>query len=236
MSFMTDNIEKEPLIEASWKSQLLEEFKKPYMLRLKQFLKEEKAKNKLIFPKGKNIFKAFELTPFDKVRVVILGQDPYHGPGQAQGLAFSVPPGLKIPPSLINIFKELKSDLNIDPARHGCLESWAKQGVLLLNSVLTVECHQAASHQGQGWEQLTDSVIEILNKKSNPIVFVLWGSYAQRKGAIIDEQKHLVIKSVHPSPLAAHRGFFGSKPFSKINLFLDSKGYTPIQWQLPEMC
>lgn len=220
-------------LEPSWKAKLEKEFEQPYMDKLRDFLRRQKAARKCIYPKGKDIFKAFEYTPIDKVKVVILGQDPYHGPSQAHGLCFSVPPEVRIPPSLINIYKELYSDLGIAPAKHGCLEAWAKQGVLLLNSVLTVEQGLAASHQGKGWEIFTDKVIEILNAESRPIVFVLWGAYAQRKGQAINREKHLVLESVHPSPLSANRGFFGTRPFSKINAFLTKTGQSPIDWSLP---
>lgn len=220
-------------LEASWKAVLEQEFAKPYMQDLRAFLRQEKQAKKLIYPKSGNIFKAFEYTPLDRVKVVILGQDPYHGAGQAHGLCFSVAPGVAIPPSLQNIYKELQDDLGIAPVKHGCLVSWAKQGVLLLNSVLTVEQGLAASHQGKGWERFTDQVITQLNQQSRSIVFVLWGAYAQRKGQVIDPQRHLIIKSVHPSPLSSHRGFFGSKPFSKINAHLVAKQQLPIDWQLP---
>ncbi len=223
-----------PCIEASWKAVLDDEFQSGYMQKLRSFLRTEKDAKKIIYPKSADIFKAFEYAPLDKVKVVILGQDPYHGPGQAHGLCFSVPPSIPLPPSLQNIYKELQDDLGIQPVRHGCLVSWAKQGVLLLNSVLTVEKGQAASHQGKGWEIFSDKVISILNQQSKPIAFVLWGSYAQKKGAVIDTSKHLVIKSVHPSPLSVYRGFFGSRPFSQINAFLEKTGQTPIDWQLPE--
>lgn len=203
------------------------------MHQLRSFLKHEKQNQKIIFPKGSDIFKAFELTPFDDVKVVILGQDPYHGPNQAHGLCFSVPSGVPKPPSLVNIFKELESDLGIKPPKQGCLESWAKQGILLLNSVLTVESGKAASHQGRGWERFTDQVISKLNAKPEPLVFVLWGSYAQQKGKVIDRHRHLVIESPHPSPLSAHRGFLGSKPFSKINAFLTQHDLKPINWAIP---
>ena len=179
-------------------------------------------------------FRALDLTPLDAVKVVILGQDPYHGAGQAHGLCFSVQPGVRIPPSLVNIYKEMQADLGIPPARHGFLESWAKQGVLLLNSVLTVEEARAASHQGQGWERFTDAVIRIVNERCEHVVFILWGSYAQRKAAFVDTSRHLVLKSVHPSPLSAHNGFFGSKPFSKANEWLVKQGRDPVNWQLPE--
>lgn len=219
-------------LEPSWKLHLQDEFTKEYMWALKQFLLNEKAAGKVLYPKGSEYFHALDLTPFDQVKVVILGQDPYHGPGQAHGLSFSVRPGVRIPPSLLNMYKELHSDLNIPPANHGSLESWAKQGVLLLNSVLTVEHKKAASHQGQGWEQFTDRIIAELNEKRKHIVFILWGSYAQKKGRFIDQDCHCVLTSVHPSPLSAHRGFFGSKPFSKANAYLVSKGIEPVDWSL----
>ncbi|MFI4938062.1 MAG: uracil-DNA glycosylase [Candidatus Berkiellales bacterium] len=222
-----------PNLEESWKASLNPEFEKPYMQQLRTFLRQEKDAKKYIFPKSNDIFKAFEYTPFDQVKVVILGQDPYHGVGQAHGLCFSVLPGVAIPPSLQNIYKELSDDLGVPPVTHGCLISWAKQGVLLLNSVLTVERGLANSHQGKGWENFTDQVISLLNQQTKPIAFVLWGSYAQRKGESIDKTRHLVIKSPHPSPLSAHRGFLGSRPFSKINAFLTSHGQTPIDWVLP---
>jgi uracil-DNA glycosylase len=221
-------------LEDSWKSSLSAEFASPYMLKLKEFLLAEKTAGKQIFPKGTEYFRALDLTPIDKVKVVILGQDPYHGLGQAHGLCFSVRPGVRIPPSLVNIYKELKADLDITPVRHGFLESWAKQGVLLLNSVLTVEEARAASHQGQGWEKFTDAVIRTVNEQCDGVVFLLWGSYAQKKAAFVDQNKHLVLKSVHPSPLSAHNGFFGNGHFSKANAFLASKGKEPIDWQLPE--
>ncbi|WP_367608256.1 uracil-DNA glycosylase [Legionella sp. W05-934-2] len=221
-------------LESSWKQQLGDEFSKPYMQSLKQFLLQEKQAKKIIYPKGNEIFNAFELTPFDEVKVVILGQDPYHGPNQAHGLCFSVKPGVAIPPSLLNIYKELNQDLGVKPVKHGYLASWASQGVLLLNSVLTVENGQAASHQGKGWEQFTDQVIAKLNDREKPVIFVLWGSYAQRKGQIINQTRHVVLQSPHPSPLSASRGFFGNKHFSTINKLLVSQGSEPIQWQLPE--
>ncbi|MCS5709512.1 uracil-DNA glycosylase [Candidatus Berkiella cookevillensis] len=221
-------------IPDEWASLIGAEFDKPYMKELRAFLRQEKNQRKYIYPKGSEIFSAFELTPPEKIKCVILGQDPYHGPGQAHGLCFSVKPGVAIPPSLLNIYKELQADLQIKPVKHGCLLSWAEQGVFLLNSVLTVEKGLAASHQGQGWEIFTDKVIEQLNLQPHPIAFVLWGAYAQKKGQVIDTQKHLVLKSVHPSPLSANRGFLGSRPFSKINDFLVKTGQTPINWQLPE--
>jgi uracil-DNA glycosylase len=221
-------------LEDSWKAALGDEFEKPYMQDLKEFLKAEKAAGKHIFPKGSEYFRALDLTPLDEVKVVILGQDPYHGAGQAHGLCFSVQPGVRIPPSLVNIYKELKSDLGIAPARHGFLEHWAEQGVLLLNSVLTVEEARAASHQGRGWEQFTDQVIRRVNDDCENVVFLLWGSYAQRKAAFVDASRHLVLKAPHPSPLSAHNGFLGCRHFSKANSYLEAQGLLPIDWQLPE--
>ncbi|USE34565.1 uracil-DNA glycosylase [Endozoicomonas sp. SCSIO W0465] len=220
-------------LEPSWKARLQDEFTKEYMQTLRRFLQAEKALGKMIYPKGGEYFRAMDLTPFEQVKVVILGQDPYHGPGQAHGLSFSVRPEIAIPPSLVNMYKELESDLGIPPAHHGFLEHWAQQGVLLLNSVLTVEHKQAASHQGRGWEAFTDRIVAALNEQREHIVFILWGSYAQKKGRFIDAQKHLVLKSVHPSPLSAYRGFFGSRPFSKSNDYLSSHGIPPVDWQLP---
>jgi uracil-DNA glycosylase len=221
-------------LEDSWKSALSTEFEQPYMQRLRSFLIERKQMGKRIFPKGSEYFRALDLTPLDGVKVVILGQDPYHGAGQAHGLCFSVQPGVRIPPSLVNIYKELQADLGITPARHGFLEHWARQGVLLLNSVLTVEEAQAASHQGKGWETFTDAVIRKVNDECDAVVFILWGAYAQRKAAFVDTSRHLVLKSPHPSPLSAHNGFFGCHHFSKANAFLEEHGRSPIDWQLPE--
>lgn len=235
MTAGTAIIEDDIKLEESWKSRLHSEFSSPYMKSLKQFLLAEKAKGKAIFPKGTEYFRALDLTPLEDVRVVILGQDPYHGDGQAHGLCFSVRQNVRIPPSLINIYKELQTDLGIQPARHGFLESWAKQGVMLLNSVLTVERAIAASHQGRGWEQFTDSVIRTVNEKDEPVVFMLWGSYAQKKAAFVDRSKHLVLKAPHPSPLSAHRGFLGCRHFSQANSFLKEKGLPPINWQLPAL-
>lgn len=206
------------------------ELDSPYMAALKTFLQSERDAEKLIYPKASEWFYALNSTPLDKVRVVILGQDPYHGEGQAHGLSFSVPHGVKPPPSLMNIFKELKSDLGLAPPSHGNLESWAAQGVLLLNSVLTVEAGKAASHQGKGWERFTDAIVRVVNGQTHSIAFVLWGSYAQKKAAFVDRSRHLIISSVHPSPLSAYNGFFGSKPFSKINAFLASKDEPEIKW------
>ncbi|MCP8894368.1 uracil-DNA glycosylase [Shinella daejeonensis] len=220
-------------IGESWKAPLSAEFSSPHMGALKTFLMEQKAAGRRIFPKGAEYFRALDLTPLDEVRVVILGQDPYHGEGQAHGLCFSVQPGVRIPPSLVNIYKELQQDLGIPPARHGFLEHWARQGVLLLNSVLTVEMGRAASHQGQGWERFTDAVIRAVNEQEKPVVFILWGAYAQKKAAFVDRSRHLVLRSPHPSPLSAHNGFFGSRPFSKANAFLVEHGRRPIDWQLP---
>ena len=220
-------------LEPSWKAVLQDEFAKDYMQVLRAFLKDEKQAGKTIYPRGGEYFRAMDLTPFEEVKVVIIGQDPYHGPGQAHGLSFSVRPDVAIPPSLINMYKELQDDLGIPPAPHGFLEHWAQQGVLLLNAVLTVEHRQAASHQGRGWEEFTDRIIAELNKKRENLVFILWGSYAQKKGRFIDQSRHLVLKSVHPSPLSAYRGFFGSRPFSRTNQYLESHGITPVNWQLP---
>lgn len=220
-------------MDASWKEQLAEEFTAPYMLALKEFLIHEKQAGKVIYPRSDLIFNAFNLSPFNKTKVVILGQDPYHGPNQAHGLCFSVLPGVAIPPSLRNIYKELQQDLDIQAVKHGFLESWAKQGILMLNSVLTVEQGKAASHQGKGWERFTDQVIIRLNAHQEPVIFVLWGSYAQRKGQFIDTNRHHVLKSAHPSPLSAFQGFLGNKHFSTINSLLESMGKEPIQWQLP---
>jgi uracil-DNA glycosylase len=221
-------------METSWLKQLSDEFAKPYMQTLKKFLLQEKQAKKIIYPAGDLIFNAFNLTPFDEVKVVILGQDPYHGPNQAHGLCFSVMPGVDIPPSLRNIYKELEQDLNIKPVKHGFLESWAKQGVLLLNAVLTVEQGLAASHQGKGWEQFTDQVIMKLNARKKPVIFVLWGKYAGGKIKFIDQSRHHILKSAHPSPLSAYQGFFGNKHFSTINKILLSEGMQPINWQLLE--
>ena len=222
-------------LHESWKAPLQPEFDAPYMAALKDFLLAEKAKGKRIFPKGSEWFHSLDATPLERVRVVILGQDPYHGEGQAHGLCFSVKPGVRPPPSLINIYKELQSDLGIAPPLHGNLESWARQGVLLLNAVLTVEAGLAASHQGKGWERFTDAVIRLVNDQPRPVVFILWGSYAQRKAAFVDRQRHLVLASAHPSPLSAHNGFFGSRPFSKTNEFLAAQAQEPIDWALPKL-
>lgn len=213
----------------SWFKELKTEFKKPYMKDLRSFLAKEKLKNRVVCPESGKIFYSLMLTPLESTKVVIIGQDPYHGEGQAQGLAFSVEPDRAIPPSLVNIFKEIKSDMNIEPPIHGDLSNWSRQGVLLLNSVLTVEKGNPASHAGRGWEVFTDKIIEILNKRDG-LVFLLWGAHAQKKGLTIDRRRHLVLEAPHPSPLSAHRGFFGCKHFSKTNKFLRERRDIEIQW------
>ncbi|MCC6684371.1 MAG: uracil-DNA glycosylase [Bacteroidia bacterium] len=219
-------------LDESWKRLLIQEFSKDYFVKLKQFLLNEKQNGQTIYPPGNKIFAAFDFTPFDKVKVVILGQDPYHGAGQANGLCFSVAPGIKQPPSLQNIFKELESDLGISPPVNGDLTQWASQGILLLNATLTVKANQAGSHQNQGWEVFTDKVIQLLSEQKEHLVFILWGKYAQGKEHLIDSSKHLIIKSAHPSPFSAYSGFFGSKPFSKTNSYLISKGISPVDFSL----
>jgi uracil-DNA glycosylase len=219
-------------LEPSWLQQLGAEFDKDYMRSLREFLMQRKQQGATIYPAGANYFAAFDHTPFDDVKVVMLGQDPYHGPGQAHGLCFSVPEGIAQPPSLVNIFKEIENDLGIAAPAHGNLQAWARQGVLLLNSVLTVEQANAGSHQGKGWEQFTDEVIARLNAEREGIVCMLWGAYAQRKGQIIDTGRHLVLKAPHPSPLSAYRGFFGCGHFSQANAYLQQRGEQPINWQL----
>ncbi len=219
-------------LHPSWRAMIGSEFDQPYMQNLKEFLQAEKSAGKTIYPPGPLIFNAFNHTPFDQVRVVIIGQDPYHGPGQAMGLSFSVPQSVKVPPSLVNIFKEIQQDLGLTMSGSGDLTPWADQGVLLLNATLTVEQAKAGSHQKKGWEQFTDAAIAALNAQREGLVFVLWGSYAQKKGAVIDRTKHLVLESVHPSPLSAHRGFFGNRQFSTINDYLISRGETPVNWQI----
>ena len=220
---------KKVQIEDSWGKVLASEFEQDYFIKLKEFLIQEKS-NHTVYPPGSLIFSAFNHTPFDKVKVVIIGQDPYHGPGQAHGLCFSVPEGIKIPPSLRNIYKELMSDVGINPPTKGDLTNWAKQGVLLLNATLTVRAHEAGSHQNKGWEQFTDQCIRLVSENLNHVVFLLWGAYAQKKSNLIDESKHLILKSVHPSPLSAHRGFFGCKHFSKTNEYLLEHGAQTIDW------
>jgi uracil-DNA glycosylase len=219
-------------LEESWLSLLSHELSAPYMRDLMNYLESEKLAGKTIFPPDQYIFEAFRLTPFENVKVVILGQDPYHGQGQAHGLAFSVRPGVKPPPSLVNIFKELQEDLEVPNPEGGSLEKWAKQGVLLLNAVLTVEEGRPGSHHQKGWERFTDKVIEILSEKKNNLVFILWGSPAQRKASKVDDKKHLILKSVHPSPLSVYRGFYGSKPFSKTNQYLRQHHIREIDWRL----
>ena len=217
-------------IEPSWKKKLQNEFEEKYFQDLVEFVKSE-YKQSTVYPPAGFIFNAFELTPFDKVKVVILGQDPYHQPKQANGLAFSVNNGIKIPPSLVNIYKEIESDIGVKTInKEGNLENWAKQGVLLLNATLTVKASQAGSHQNKGWEKFTDAVVKILSEQTENLVFILWGNYAQKKGLVIDENKHLIIKSAHPSPLSAYNGFFGSKPFSQTNSYLIFSGKEPIVW------
>ena len=213
----------------SWFKELKTEFRKPYMKDLRSFLAKEKLKNRIVCPESSKIFYSLMLTPLESTKVVIIGQDPYHGEGQAQGLAFSVESDRAIPPSLVNIFKEIKSDMNIEPPIHGDLSNWSRQGVLLLNSVLTVEKGNPASHAGRGWECFTDKIIEILNKRDG-LVFLLWGAHAQKKGLTIDRRRHLVLEAPHPSPLSAHRGFFGCKHFSKTNKFLRERRDLEIQW------
>ena len=216
-------------IEPHWKKLLNNEFEKPYFLALTEFVKSEYSTQK-VYPPGRLIFNAFDKCPFDKVKVVILGQDPYHEPGQAHGLCFSVSDGVPPPPSLQNIFKEIQEDLGIPVPKSGNLERWAEQGVFMLNATLTVRAHQAGSHQKKGWETFTDQVVRLLNESGNHLVFILWGAYAQRKGEFIDANKHLVLSSVHPSPLSSHKGFFGNHHFSKANAYLTSHGKEPIRW------
>ncbi|MBO1002026.1 uracil-DNA glycosylase [Pseudogracilibacillus auburnensis] len=219
------------ILKNDWAPKLADEFTKTYYVRLREFLKEE-YRTKTIYPHMNDIFNALHFTPFSNVKVVILGQDPYHGPNQAHGLSFSVQQGVKQPPSLVNIFTELHNDLGYAPPTHGCLVDWTKQGVLLLNTVLTVRRGQAHSHRGKGWENFTDRVIETLNEKEHPVVYILWGSAAQSKQALIDTTKHSIIKSPHPSPLSAYRGFFGSKPFSRTNEMLQKVGLSGIDWEI----
>ena len=222
------------ILKNDWAALLEDQFQQDYFVRLREFLKNEYATN-VVYPDKYDIFNALHYTPFENVKVVILGQDPYHGPNQAHGLSFSVKPGVPQPPSLKNIFKELQSDLGHDIPNHGYLVDWAKQGVLLLNNVLTVRAGQAHSHKGMGWEMFTDQVIQTLNQKPTPVIYVLWGAAAQKKQALIDTSKHYILKSPHPSPLSAHRGFFGSKPFSKTNQILKELGLGEINWELTEL-
>ena len=222
------------ILHNDWRAKLEPEFFKPYYLQLRRFLLQE-YRSTTVYPDMYDIFNALHWTPYEEVKVVLIGQDPYHGPGQAHGLSFSVKPGVAVPPSLQNMFKELHDDLGCPIPNHGYLESWARQGVLLLNTVLTVRRGQPNSHKGKGWEIFTDRVIETLNERDRPAVFLLWGSHAQAKLRLIDTRKHAVIRSPHPSPLSAHRGFFGSRPFSKTNRFLREMGWPEIQWQLPDV-
>lgn len=215
-----------------WKAHLDAEFEQDYMVQLREFLKQEKGQRKVIYPPTKDVFNAFNQAAPDKTKVVILGQDPYHGPGQAHGLSFSVPEGVAIPPSLLNIYKELESDLGLSRPSHGNLAAWAAQGVFLLNATLTVEQGNAGSHQGKGWEVFTDKAISVINEQAENVVFMLWGAYAQKKGSIIDTQRHLVLKAPHPSPLSAHRGFLGCQHFSQANRYLQERGRLPIDWAL----
>ena len=220
-------------LEPSWKARLGDWFARDDMRALAAFLRQRKAAGATVYPPGGEIFAAFDATPFDAVKVVILGQDPYHGPGQAHGLCFSVRPGVPVPPSLDNIYKELARDTGFVRPDHGCLLPWARRGVLLLNSVLTVEAGQAGSHQGKGWEGFTDHVVDVLNREREHLVFLLWGSYAQKKGAVIDPRRHRVLKAPHPSPLSAHRGFLGCGHFSAANQYLVQTGQAPVDWSLP---
>ncbi|HJS34277.1 MAG TPA: uracil-DNA glycosylase [Pseudoxanthomonas sp.] len=220
-------------LEPSWKAHIGDWLQRPDMRDLSAFLRQRKAAGARIYPPGPQIFAAFDATPFDAVKVVILGQDPYHGPGQAHGLCFSVLPGVPVPPSLVNIYKEINTDLGIPPPDHGCLLPWARQGVLLLNAVLTVEEGRAGAHQGKGWEGFTDHAIETLAREREGLVFLLWGSYAQAKGKVIDTRRHRVLRAPHPSPLSAHRGFLGCGHFSATNQYLAQRGQAPIDWRLP---
>ncbi|MDD0974396.1 uracil-DNA glycosylase [Pseudomonas fontis] len=222
-------------LEPSWKHALRAEFDQPYMHELREFLRQEHAAGKEIYPPGPLIFSALNSTPLDQVKVVILGQDPYHGPGQAHGLCFSVQPGVPTPPSLVNIYKELQRDLNIAIPTHGYLQHWANQGVLMLNTTMTVERANAASHAKKGWQFFTDRIIEVVNEHQNGLVFLLWGAHAQSKRSLIDPEKHLVLTSVHPSPLSAYRGFIGCGHFSRTNKFLEQNGQAPIDWTLPAL-
>ena len=221
---------REIKLETSWKERLAGEFEQPYMTGLRSFLLDRKRNGAVIYPPGPLIFNALDSTPFDRVKVVIFGQDPYHGPGQAHGLCFSVPEGVAVPPSLQNIYREIGEDLGVQPPASGNLQGWAEQGVLLLNAVLTVERGHASAHQGKGWERFTDRVAQALNAERENLVFLLWGSYAMKKGSVIDRDRHLVLTAPHPSPLSAHRGFFGCRHFSKANAWLERHGMQPIRW------
>jgi len=229
---MSSTVTINPKLHESWKEALADEFQQPYFRDLKAFLQQERQAGHTFYPPGPLIFNALDSTPFDQVKVVILGQDPYHGPGQAHGLSFSVPRGVQPPPSLANIFKELHADLGVPVPSHGNLEAWAQQGVLLLNATLTVRAHQAASHQNKGWETFTDAIVRVLNERREGLVFVLWGRSAKDKGKIIDRSRHHVLAAAHPSPLSAHNGFFGCRHFSAINRYLAERGVAPINWAL----
>jgi len=223
-------------LHPSWRARVGDYLRREDMQSLAAFLRAEKAAGKRIYPAGAQIFAALDATPFEQVKVVILGQDPYHGPGQAHGLCFSVPEGVDVPPSLLNIFKELERDLGLPRPDHGCLLPWARQGVLLLNAVLSVEAGRAGAHQGKGWEGFTDHIVELLSREREGLVFMLWGSYAQAKGRIIDRQRHCILRAPHPSPLSAHRGFIGCGHFSAANRWLQGRGLAPIDWRLPPAC
>ena len=225
---------KNSSLQASWQKQLDSEFSQPYMQQLQDFLHQRELMGKVIYPPQEQVFNALNSTDFAQVKVVVLGQDPYHGPNQAHGLAFSVPKGVKVPPSLANVYKELQRDLDLPMPTHGCLQTWADQGVLLLNATLTVEQADAGAHQKQGWETFTDKIVQKLNEQRDGLVFMLWGSYAQKKGQMIDRSKHLVLESAHPSPLSAHRGFIGNGHFSQANVYLQQQGNKPIDWSVPE--
>jgi len=231
---MTSTVARRVQLEPGWLGALAPEFEQPYMQRLREFLQTEKRAGKKIFPRGGELFNALNHTPLDRVKVVILGQDPYHGEGQAHGLCFSVRPGVPVPPSLQNIYRELHDELGVPIVNHGDLTAWADRGVLLLNSVLSVECGRAASHRGMGWERFTDRVIEVVNHHREGVVFMLWGSYAARKGSVIDARRHCVLQAPHPSPLSAHRGFFGCGHFRAANDYLQSRGLEPVDWRLPD--
>ncbi|MGE5708440.1 MAG: uracil-DNA glycosylase [Bacteroidota bacterium] len=222
----------DPKLHPSWKAVLAEEFCMDYFRELKEFLLAERQAKRIFYPPGSLIFNALDTTPFEEVKVVLLGQDPYHGPGQAHGLSFSVPDGVAIPPSLLNMYKELEADLGIPIANHGNLEKWAQQGVLLLNATLTVRAHQAGSHQNKGWERFTDAIVRVLNEERSGLIFVLWGRYAKEKGKLVDRTRHHVLTAAHPSPLSAHHGFFGCRHFSAINRLLEADGHPPIDWNV----
>ncbi|MBU2050880.1 MAG: uracil-DNA glycosylase [Gammaproteobacteria bacterium] len=230
---MNDDVVPSIQLEASWKTRIGDYLLRPEMRELSAFLRQRKAAGVQVFPPGPQIFAAFDATPFDQVKVVILGQDPYHGYGQAHGLSFSVMPGVPVPPSLLNIYKEIEADLGIPRPDHGCLLPWAHRGVLLLNAVLSVEAGNAGSHQRRGWEGFTDHVVDTLNREREGLVFLLWGSYAQQKGKVIDTGRHRVLKAPHPSPLSAHRGFLGCRHFSMANEYLQRRGHDRIDWSLP---